>query len=274
MPKISIVSAYYNRKDLLWRSIMSIKASNFKDFEYVLVDDASDDEHRIEDFASLYPFIKLIRINPKEKTWTNPCVPFNIGFSQAKGDYIIIQNPECVNMGDVLSYVNDKLTLNKYLVFACYSLGQASTNKLRQINLNTSIEELVTNVSSALGGFLPRSCDEGSRFESWFSHPEYRKCFFNFLTAITKEDLYDLGGFDEEYANGFAYDDTDFAMRIVKKNMDIEMVASPFCLHQYHTSSLEQIPNLRAKEQLNKSLYEIKSASPDYKVITNRLIRS
>ena len=99
---ISIVSAYYNRKDLLINTLESLKNSEVKDYEYIVVDDVSSDEHRIEDLQELYPNLKVIRINKEDKWWVNPCIPYNIGFKQIKGDIVIIQNPECKHMGDIM----------------------------------------------------------------------------------------------------------------------------------------------------------------------------
>lgn len=46
---------YRNRKQLLIRTLDSIRRSEIKDYEVVIVDDASDEEHRIEDILPLYP---------------------------------------------------------------------------------------------------------------------------------------------------------------------------------------------------------------------------
>lgn len=266
MPSISIVMAYYNRKRAFWRTLKTVEKSGFKDFELIVVDDASEYDQRVDDFASRFKFMRLIRIEPNDKRHVNPCIPFNLGFSKAQGDLVIIQNPECMHMGDVLTYVANNTQDNQYLVFSCYSLGLESFEKLLQVDFNLPMPELEPAVIKAIGGFSTRSCDGVSRYDSWYAHPVYRRAYFNFLTSITKKDLYDLGGFDERFAEGYAFDDTDFVSRVQKKGMAVEMIERPFCLHQYHTSILAGIPNFRSKELRNQHLYEEAAKSPNYRV--------
>ena len=266
MPKISIVTAYYNRKLAFWRTLKTIEKSEFKDFELIVVDDASDYDQRLEDFAAKFKFMKLIRIDPQNKKHINPCIPLNMGFGKAQGEFVIIQNPECMHMGDVLSFVANNSVENQYLVFSCYSLGETTSNKLGSVDFNLPIVEIEPAVVNAIGGFSDRNCDGVSRYDSWYAHPIYRMAYFNFLTSITKQDLYDLGGFDERFAEGYAFDDTDFVSRIQKKGMDIKMIERPFCLHQYHASILAGIPDFRVKELRNKHLYEEATKSSNYKI--------
>lgn len=117
MPKISIVSSYFNRKNELWRTLKVMDKSSFKDFEYVIVDDGSDYRQRIEDLAEEFKFVKLKRIEPADKHHINPCIPFNMGIAMAEGDIIILQSPECMHMGDVLNFVANNSKDNQYLVF-------------------------------------------------------------------------------------------------------------------------------------------------------------
>lgn len=266
MPKISIVTAYYNRKEELHRTLKVLAKSSIKDFEFIIVDDASAESQRIEDLTKDFTFVKLARIEPRYKYYFNPCVPFNFGLSLARGDVVILQSPECMHMGDVLEFVVNNSKENQYLVFACYSLSAAASNNLNSINFNLSLEDIKSAATDAIGGFTTNSCETSSRYGSWFSHPIHRKCIYNFLVSMTKKDLDDLGGFDERFADGHGFDDTDFAARVVKKGMEVKMIADPFCLHQYHRSVLEEIPNFRERERQNRRLYEEALKSPNYKV--------
>ena len=47
--KISIVMAYYNRRQLLINTLQSIMSSFIKDIEVIVVDDFSKESERIED---------------------------------------------------------------------------------------------------------------------------------------------------------------------------------------------------------------------------------
>jgi glycosyltransferase involved in cell wall biosynthesis len=136
---ISIVTAYHNRKKIFVKTLESFEKSNFIDFEGIAVDDCSHDDERLEDLVERFPFLKIIRLEKKDKWYVNPCVPFNIGFKHALGDKIIIQNPECLHSDDILNFVNDNLTDNNYFSFGCYSLSEIQTSAVLQLgNFNNS----------------------------------------------------------------------------------------------------------------------------------------
>ena len=266
MPKISIVTAYYNRKKALWRTLKTIEKSCFKNFEFIIIDDASDSSQRIEDFVDEFNFIKLVRIEPKDKHHMNPCIPFNLGFSLITGDIVIIQAPECLHIGDILDFVANNFKDNQYLVFSCYSLSNNISNKLNLVDFNLPLLKLESSIIDAVGSFRPKSTINVGKNDSWLVHPIYRPAHYNFLTSITTKNLLCLGGFDERFADGYSFDDTEFASRIVKKKMDIKFVESPFCIHDFHESVRQKIPNINGKEAKNKILYEECKKSPHYKV--------
>ena len=58
--------------------------------------------------------------------------------------------------------------------------------------------------------------------------------YYHFCSAMTKEDLDDLGGFDMRYAQGVGYDDNDFIYRVRLKGMTTKIIDNPFVIHQYH----------------------------------------
>lgn len=262
---ISIVTAYYNRKAELWRTLKTIEKSEIKDFEFIIVDDGSDWRQRIEDFTREFPFVRLKRIEIKEKDYINPCIPFNIAFSLAQGDLILIQNPECLHMGDILKHVSENSKYNQYLVYSCYSLSERANNNLAGVDFNLPMPILMDSIRQAIGGFTTNNCDTSSRYDSWFAHPIYRRAYFNFMTSLTRKDLYELNGFDERFAYGHAFDDTEFVSRIEKKKMDIVMVETPFCIHQWHPPHTYKIPNFSEAERRNRLLYETLRRQPHIK---------
>lgn len=266
MPKLSIVSTYYNRKLELYRTLKSIERSNLKDFEYVIVDDASSNEHRLEDLVEQFKFIKLKRIEPEQKTYYNPCMPYNLAISLAEGDIILLQSPECIHVGDSMQHAVDNVKYGNYIVYSCYSLGRSESSMLNHLDYNLDDVSFESQLSSLIRGFREISCDNGGRFNSWFTHPVYRKLTFNFLSAMTMKDMRELGGFDERFADGFAFDDTDFLERIIKKKMTIDIVRRPFCIHQFHPPITMAIPSFSEKEMKNRLLYEQLKEEPHYYV--------
>lgn len=219
--KISIVTAYYNRKKYFINTLESINKSSYNNFEVIAVDDASNEENRIEDLSDKYPFLRVIRIDPKDKKHTNPCVPFNIGFNNATGEVVILQNPECFHTEDIISYVAKNLKENDYFVFGCFSLDKEKTEIFCK-NINTNIEKFIVNKSV-----------DGTSSDGWYNHSVYRPVGYHFTSAIYKKNLDLLGGFDEKFAFGIGYDDDEFLHR-VKKVCNFKILDKPLVLHQYH----------------------------------------
>ena len=110
---ISIVMGYYNRKPQLINTLNYFKVFYTKNYNYevIIVDDNSTLLHQLDDILPYYTFpIKYIKISAEEKgNRINPCVTYNKGFKEAEGKRVIIQNPECIHVGDILRYVMEKL---------------------------------------------------------------------------------------------------------------------------------------------------------------------
>lgn len=266
---ISIITAYYNRKELFKRTLKSIARQNYsKELEVIAVDDGSKEEERLEDLISEFPFLKVIRLNPQEKWYHNSCIPFNIGFEAAKGDKIIIQNPECYHLGDILSYTDQHLKENIYLSFSCFSLDKNTTDNY---NLNLFNQELLKDIIAENNYMHKKEGDFG-----WYNHSIFRSEAFHFCSAITKKDLDELGGFDELFSMGIAYDDDEFVTRIRKKMMNIVFEDDEIVLHQNHysphSSSFENRENREKMMKRNENiLHKHTKIRNDYHA--NKIIR-
>ena len=253
---ISIVTAYYNRKKLFERTLISIANQNFeKDLEVIAVDDGSDDDERLEDLQVKFPFLKVIRLEKKNKWYHNSCIPFNIGFRAAKGDKIIIQNPECLHFGNILDYTDDHLNENNYLSFACYSLDKESTENLEYLlQKPDQILDIIRKNDHAVE-------DDGDA--GWYNHSLHRHEAYHFCTAISRNVLLNkLKGFDERFALGIAFDDNEFVER-VKKHLEIDFVDQEIILHQNHYSpsstSFQNRENKLHLYKLNQFIFKNKT---------------
>ena len=246
--KISIVMSYYNRRVLLIKTLESITNTHFDgEFEIIIVDDASTQLINDAPFMFTKFNIKIIQIPKKDKWWINPCIPNNIGFAAASGDVILIQNPECLHVGDVLKYIAENISINKYLVFSCYALDKTTNEKLAKVN-GADID----GINKIIYPMNNVPLNQTKSMNRWYQHSKYSTRCYNFCTAITKKDLDELGGFDEEYARGLSCDDIEFLARIKKKAVDIKMIDSPFVVHQWHQYT--DYSN-KALVQKNRDLY-------------------
>lgn len=227
---ISIVTAYYNRKDLFYRTLKSIAKSSIKDIEFIAVDDGSLPEHRIEDFAEEFPFLKVIRKEPEDKWYVNCCIPFNDGLREAKGDIIVLQNPECLHVHDVLAYINANVNDYNYISVSAYGLDSETNHLLDQQN------DMVGFLNS-----LPQRPYTGNRAVGWYNHSRFRPEAWHFCSAMTRKNIARLNGFDERFADGVACDDVEFIIRIRKLGLQIKITEDVSVIHQFHLS--HSVPN-------------------------------
>ena len=227
---ISIAMGYKNRKQLLIRTLDSIRKSEIKDYEVVIVDDASDKEHRIEDILPLYPEIKFFRFEPEEKNWSNPCIAYNKAFDMCSNKVVVIQNPECYHHGDVLLAALQNVSRSNYILLPVYALNRDETE--------TSFEEIANKSQEDLFKYLlpdPWCGIEGS--SGWYNHGAYNRRGLHFCSAIHRSSLKELKGFDERFANGFSFEDDEFIHRIHMNGYNIKFLNEPVVFHQWHYSS-------------------------------------
>jgi len=228
--KISIVTAYYNRKRLFLRTLESIQRqiTDFKlEAELIVVDDGSTTDQRLEDVVERFPFMKIVRLESENKWYRNSCVPFNCGFEYATGEMVVIQNPECFHYGNILEFVSQHGEKGKYLSFGCFSLDKKTTDTESLFHDNQHLKEMF-QIHDRL---VQHDGDLG-----WYNHSIHRPAAYHFCSAIHKDDLFALGGFDERYARGIGFDDDEFVHRIKLKPLKIEFVDYEIVLHQNHYS--------------------------------------
>jgi len=90
-PLVSVIVLNYNAGELLLNCIESIKKSAYKNLEIIVVDNISTDKSQ-KICKEKHPDIKLIQ-NDENFGY---CEGNNIGIREAKGDYIIILNPDTI----------------------------------------------------------------------------------------------------------------------------------------------------------------------------------
>ena len=252
----SIVMGYYNRKR---QTMKTLNAFNYYtslnyNFEVIIIDDNSKYEHQLDEEVKQFSYpIKYIKVTPQEKgDRINPCVPFNMGFKNAEGRIVVIQNPECIHVNNLLGYLDSSLTYNDYMAFSCYNCTsqQLTCELLNNIELINDLEFTKRN----------KFC--------WYNHPTIRPVHYHFCAGIMNDNLKILGGFDETFAEGHSYDDNEILLSInkcLKLNISTIDPTNGFVIHQWHTggslndaNDAKKINKLHIHEKKllkNKNLY-------------------
>jgi glycosyltransferase involved in cell wall biosynthesis len=245
---LTIVMTYLNRKRQLRNTLQSIKQYN-DDINIIIIDDSSTDGEDIYCFENDH--IKIIRM--KNKTWINPSIAFNTGLIQANTDIILMQGAECMHMGNIIEHILVNIKKNVYLSYAALSINKTLTQRLFMG------EDIYSIINPHLNDYI-----NGNGGTGWYNHSRYRPEALHFCCAIMREDLHELGGFDERYANGLGYEDNDFVHRIKMKHMDIKIIDNPFVVHQFHEPfNPGPVPTLMA---INEPIYNQAISTNQYDV--------
>ena len=238
-PKISIVMAYYNRKEQLIQTLKSILASSYKNIEIIIVDDNSRLDQRVSSFIddiSGHLDIRVITISEEQKTWTNPCMAFNIGLRKASGDIIMLQSPEVLHVGDCIQHAVENLRLGDWLSYNCYGSPSFDYNKRLHQKTDSELFEIVDSSASRVGGCSVERDDVGG----WLNHYDNHFVAYHYCAAIYKKDLFDVmnGGFDEDFKNSIGTDDDEFMKRLTYNKFNFKInefkKSEPFVIHQFH----------------------------------------
>ena len=246
---------YYNRKTQTLNTLKDFeKYSDKYNFEVIIVDDASNKENELDNIIKNYNIdIKLLKITTEEKgSRINSSVVYNKGFRHATGDIIIIQNPECYHVGDILGYVLTHLEENKYFAFSCFS---ANTEEFTKEMINSgNIFKYINDKN-----FLEKN-GKACYFDNlnWFNHPSIRPKGYHFCSAIHRKKLLEIGGFDERFKDGHCFDDDELLLSIryiLKLNVFNIPPENGFVIHQYHSRTQYNIKNLTELYNKNKNLF-------------------
>ena len=99
-PKISIISAIYNKERFILRLLSSIQNQNFNNIEIILIDDCSSDNSAkiIKEYKKRDERIILIKNKKNKGTF----VARNIGVLYSKGKYLIFPDPDDIISKNIL----------------------------------------------------------------------------------------------------------------------------------------------------------------------------
>lgn len=183
---VSVVMPFWKRAEALFRTVRSyIDLYSDLDIEIIVVNDGSNEKPIL---PALPPWPINVVDLPLKHYAKNPCVPINTGVEHAKGDIIILTNPEVVH---------------------------------RQRIIPAMIRELQ---EAGPTGYVAAACwDE--RYSMWLcrSDTKSRGCAklpdnaaLHFCSMIYRDFFMEVGGFHNEYRDGQGYEDNDFLWTLHK----------------------------------------------------------
>jgi glycosyltransferase involved in cell wall biosynthesis len=125
-PKISVIMLTYNRERLVGRTIESVLAQTFRDFEYIIVDNGSTD--RSGKIAERYA-AKDVRIRVIHRGRGNIGSGRNAGLDAARGEYLTFIDDDDYAEPDMLEFLARLAVENRADVAICGAAGKAFDEK-------------------------------------------------------------------------------------------------------------------------------------------------
>jgi glycosyltransferase involved in cell wall biosynthesis len=271
-PKISIIMAVYNSEKFLSKAIESILNQTFKDFEFIIIDDASKDNslNIIKEYAKKDERIKTIfnKIN------IGLTKSLNLGIKQAKGKYI-------ARMDD------DDISLPKRLEIQYNYLQKHSNIELLGsgiLMIDSKGNELIkvfgiSNQSKLYSRLQKKNCinhpvimfkNNGNRYRDKFVYSQDYDLYLRFLTekkkiASLSEPLLkyrinpDAISFSKRSEQTlFSQKANEFYFERVQKGLDSYNSFSPQDILNVKENKLNRQSNLKSEIKANFALFNMK----------------
>lgn len=230
MPKISVIIPTYNRKELLPRAIVSVFNQTFRDFEIIVVDDASSDGTM--DVLRRFHDARLHYIRQKENRGHAAAV--NKGIKASKGEFI-------AQLDDDDEYLPEKLQRQLEVLEASGpDIGLVYTGVL-----------IVDQDGKTIGQKRPS--------ESYWDGLWHRD-FIGSTALVRKECFEKVGDYDE---NLHFYEDKDMWLRISDR-YSFAFVKAPLYKVLKHSKKMSVNFELQAdnhREFYKKHFFRIEAAS-------------
>jgi hypothetical protein len=236
----SIIIPYIDRPVLLHNTLMSYAHwyGRRDDLEILIIQDSKcSNPEDLKDVVDLWTRRGLdIQVIDQETTKSyGPSILFNKGVSKCHGQYVVLTSPEIYHNVDILKELDDSFEEDpdQYIVCACQSLKRP-----RPLRKSRQFGDLRSEVSE------------------WFQHSIHRPNRYHFCSALKKELYLKIGGFDEQFSDGFCFDDDDFRETVIKAGIEIVQRDDLLTSHQWHGHC--DVPDKMIRWNNNKSLYETK----------------
>lgn len=200
-PKVSIIIPTFQRPDLLDLGLWSISKQKINEkYEIIVVNDGTEDltQTVCQQYDNLnIKYIFSGKRNRPKLIWRVPGFAINIGIKQAKGDIIILSNPETFYMGDVINRITETVI-----------------NNPMQMGVP---EEVIMDENGKVLDFLKKNRTMKIPDELKISELKYADIVYRrqlpYCMSISRDILIEIGGYDEDFI-GYAADDDDIIDRL------------------------------------------------------------
>jgi len=181
---ISVVIPVYNGAKTLAECLEAIYASDYSDYDVIVVDDASTDESRA--IAERYPCRIMSQPVNKGAAWAK-----NEGALAAHGEIIFFTDADVIIQPDTLRTIAEDFQ-DDSLVGVVGLLG----HRLRYANFHSQFKNLWMHYT-------------------YRRQPKYVGLFFTSVASIRRKRFLTMGAFDEHYQGASVTEDIEFGQRLL-----------------------------------------------------------
>jgi len=204
-----------------------------KDYEVIVMEDRKNIEEKTEHLLLkntikiFSPFIKINHIETDFKPSCAPCRMFNLGARKAMGNFLVLTNPECLHLTNVLEGFD--LALKE----------------------NPNLYVIAAVLNAAYNGIVDKFEDFRYKMIGWYQHSKHRNRRLHFCSVLSRGLYNRIGGFDEGYANGFGREDVDFLRNLIANKIAVVTRDDVIAVHMEHPP----IPDMKRLWNINKVYY-------------------
>lgn len=209
-PKYSIIVPVYNRPQEIKELLESLTVQVFTNFEVLIVEDGSTDTcvEVYEQYTNKLPIRYFFKPN------SGPGPSRNFGFAQARGDYFVVFDSDCILPPHYFKAVDEYLAQTPLDAWGGPDKGHEGFTKVQQAMAFTMSSVFTTGGirggDKRIGSFQPRSFNMG----------------------IRKEVFDKTGGFKfDRYA-----EDIEFSLRMKKLGYKVGYINDAFVYHKRRTN--------------------------------------
>jgi glycosyltransferase involved in cell wall biosynthesis len=221
----TIIIATYNKVDYLKIVLNALEKQTYKFFDIIIADDGSNEKTKtfINNFQKKSSFY-ITHLWHKDNGFRK-CKILNFAISKARGEYLIFMDDDCIPFPDFVETHIRNAKKGYYLSGGAIRLPDKISQKILNMN-NTD------NIFSPHFLFTPDGLPAKIKYKRFFFHFYIRylmdiilpikKTFNGGNSSVFKEDIYNVGGFNEEM--GYFAEDIEVGFRMLNNGIKAKRV--------------------------------------------------
>jgi glycosyltransferase involved in cell wall biosynthesis len=217
---LSIIIPTFQRAELLDMGLQSLAKQNVKShYEILVLNEGIEDRTQIicKQYGNYLPirYIFTGQRNANGIKWRIPAFAINIGAQLAQGKNLILTCPEIYAINDCLQTMINLMNEDPKRIVITEGKDDRGAIFLEYVKSN--VDEKT----------LDRMYDQGVR-NMHALNTEYP-----FFMGINRDEFVNIGGYDEDFGDGYCWDDLDIVTRLKKNGCYYHKIRSKI-VHLYH----------------------------------------